>query len=107
MLVKTKEMEKILYIDMDNALVDFPSGVSKLSQEVIKEYESNLMKYSQHRNQVNGPSSSRASGIEPGICISIAPETNHNFLIALITCCTSPKHSFQMIRIPVIFLLKL
>ena len=45
-LVKTKEMEKILYIDMDNALVDFPSGVSKLSQEVIKEYESNLMKYS-------------------------------------------------------------
>ena len=39
MLVKTKEMEKILYVDMDNALVDFPSGVSKLSQEVIKEYE--------------------------------------------------------------------
>ena len=35
-------MEKILYIDMDNVLVDFPSGVSKLSQEVIKEYESNL-----------------------------------------------------------------
>ena len=27
---------------MDNVLVDFPSGVSKLSQEVIKEYESNL-----------------------------------------------------------------
>ena len=45
MLVKTKEMEKILYVDMDNALVDFPSGVSKLSQEVIKEYESNLTKY--------------------------------------------------------------
>ena len=45
-LVKTKEMEKILYIGMDNALVDFPSGVSKLSQEVIKEYESNLTKYS-------------------------------------------------------------
>ena len=45
-LVKTKEMEKILYVDMDNALVDFPSGVSKLSQEVIKEYESNLTKYS-------------------------------------------------------------
>ena len=45
-LVKTKEMEKILYIDMDNALVDFPFGVSKLSQEVIKEYESNLTKYS-------------------------------------------------------------
>ena len=27
---------------MDNVLVDFPSGVSKLSQEVINEYESNL-----------------------------------------------------------------
>ena len=40
--MKTKEMKKILYIDMDNVLVDFPSGVSKLSQEVINEYESNL-----------------------------------------------------------------
>ncbi len=40
--MKTKEMKKILYIDMDNVLVDFPSGVSKLSQELIKEYESNL-----------------------------------------------------------------
>ena len=29
---------------MDNVLVDFPSGVSKLSQEVINEYESNLDK---------------------------------------------------------------
>ena len=27
---------------MDNVLVDFPSGISKLSQEVISEYESNL-----------------------------------------------------------------
>ena len=27
---------------MDNVLVDFPSSVSKLSQEVINEYESNL-----------------------------------------------------------------
>jgi len=35
-------MKKILYIDMDNVLVDFPSGISKLSQEVISEYESNL-----------------------------------------------------------------
>jgi hydroxymethylpyrimidine pyrophosphatase-like HAD family hydrolase len=42
--VNTKEMEKILYIDMDNALVDFPSGVSKLSQEVIKEYEEKFSK---------------------------------------------------------------
>ena len=30
-------MKKILYIDMDNVLVDFPSGISKLSQEVIDE----------------------------------------------------------------------
>ena len=35
-------IKKILYIDMDNVLVDFPSGVSKLSKEVISEYESNL-----------------------------------------------------------------
>jgi len=35
-------MKKILYIDMDNVLVDFLSGISKLSQEVINEYESNL-----------------------------------------------------------------
>ena len=35
-------MKKILYIDMDNVLVNFPSGISKLSQEVINEYESNL-----------------------------------------------------------------
>ena len=34
--------KKILYVDMDNVLVDFPSGISKLSQEVINEYESNL-----------------------------------------------------------------
>ena len=27
---------------MDNVLVDFPSGISKLSKEVINEYESNL-----------------------------------------------------------------
>jgi len=34
--------KKILYVDMDNVLVDFQSGISKLSQEVINEYESNL-----------------------------------------------------------------
>ena len=34
--------KKILYIDMDNVLVDFQPGISKLSKEVIKEYESNL-----------------------------------------------------------------
>ena len=35
-------MKKILYIDIDNVLVDFLSGISKLSQEVINEYELNL-----------------------------------------------------------------
>ena len=34
--------KKILYVDMDNVLVDFQSGISKLSKEVINEYESNL-----------------------------------------------------------------
>jgi len=35
-------VKKILYIDMDNVLVDFQSGISKLSKEVINEYDSNL-----------------------------------------------------------------
>ena len=34
--------KKILYVDMDNVLVDFQSGISKLSKEVINEYDSNL-----------------------------------------------------------------
>ena len=34
--------KKILYVDMDNVLVDCQSGISKLSKEVINEYESNL-----------------------------------------------------------------
>ena len=34
--------KKILYVDMDNVLVDFQSGISKLSKEIINEYESNL-----------------------------------------------------------------
>jgi hypothetical protein len=32
-------MKKILYVDMDNVLVDFPSGIAKLSKEKIHEYE--------------------------------------------------------------------
>lgn len=35
-------MKKILYIDMDNVLVDFPSGIAKLSEEQKTEYEGNL-----------------------------------------------------------------
>ena len=31
--------KKILYFDMDGVLVDFQSGIDKLSEEVKKEYE--------------------------------------------------------------------
>jgi len=33
---------QIVYVDMDNVLVDFPSGVDQLSEEVKKEYEGDL-----------------------------------------------------------------
>ena len=32
-------MKKILYIDMDNVLVDFPSAFPKLDAEILKKYE--------------------------------------------------------------------
>jgi len=31
-------MEKILYVDMDNVLVDFQSGINKLTHETKIEY---------------------------------------------------------------------
>jgi len=34
-------MKKILYIDMDNVLVNFPSAFKKLSQETLDQYEKN------------------------------------------------------------------
>jgi len=34
--------KKILYFDMDNVLVDFPSGIARLSEETINEYEGRL-----------------------------------------------------------------
>jgi len=34
-------MKKILYIDMDNVLVDFPSAFKKLPQEILEQYEEN------------------------------------------------------------------
>ena len=34
--------EKILYVDMDNVLVDFPSGISQISEELKREYEGRL-----------------------------------------------------------------
>lgn len=35
-------MKKTIYIDMDNVLVDFKSGINRLSEEVKKEYIDNL-----------------------------------------------------------------
>jgi hypothetical protein len=34
--------KKILYIDMDNVLVDFASGIARLSDETKQTYEGNL-----------------------------------------------------------------
>ena len=34
--------KKILYVDMDNVLVDFPSGIAQLTPETQKEYEGRL-----------------------------------------------------------------
>lgn len=35
-------MKKILYVDMDNVLVDFQSGINKLDDEIVKQYEDRL-----------------------------------------------------------------
>ena len=35
-------MKKILYIDMDNVLVDFPSGISRIPEDVAEAYKSDL-----------------------------------------------------------------
>jgi len=37
-----EDKKKILYFDMDNVLVDFPSGIARLSEETRKEYEGHL-----------------------------------------------------------------
>jgi len=36
------QTKKILYFDMDNVLVDFPSGIARLSEETKKEYEGHI-----------------------------------------------------------------
>ena len=33
---------KLLYVDMDNVLVDFPSGVARLDPALVREYEGRL-----------------------------------------------------------------
>ena len=35
-------MKKIIYIDMDNVLVDFKTGISKLSKNTIEKFEGHL-----------------------------------------------------------------
>lgn len=35
-------MKKILYVDMDNVLVDFPSGIKRISPELKQQYENDL-----------------------------------------------------------------
>ena len=35
-------MKKVLYVDMDNVLVDFPSGIAQLDESVRNEYEGNI-----------------------------------------------------------------
>ena len=35
-------MKRILYVDMDNVLVDFPSGISRISVELRSKYEDRL-----------------------------------------------------------------
>lgn len=35
-------MKRILYIDMDNVIVDFVSGINRLSREIQQEYEGRL-----------------------------------------------------------------
>ena len=34
--------KKIVYVDMDNVLVDFPSGISRLEDAVVRKYEGRL-----------------------------------------------------------------
>lgn len=38
---QNKERKKTLYIDMDNVLVDFPSGIYKLDEAARKKYQEN------------------------------------------------------------------
>lgn len=37
-------MKKIVYIDMDNVMVDFPSGIAKLDEKPSKSTKVDMMK---------------------------------------------------------------
>ena len=38
-------MKKILYVDMDNVLVDFPSGISRIAIELQSKYQDSWMRF--------------------------------------------------------------
>ncbi len=40
-----EQIKKTLYIDMDNVIVDFPSGIAKLSEETQKITKETWTKY--------------------------------------------------------------
>ena len=35
-------MKKILYVDMDNVLVDFPSGIEQLDTSIVQQFDGRL-----------------------------------------------------------------
>ena len=35
-------MKKILYVDMDNVLVDFRSGIAQLDEKIVREFDGHL-----------------------------------------------------------------
>lgn len=35
-------MKKVLYVDMDNVLVDFKTGIARIDPELLKQFEGNL-----------------------------------------------------------------
>ena len=41
-LSQKSAMQKILYVDMDNVLVDFSSGIARLDEKVVDEFEDRL-----------------------------------------------------------------
>ena len=55
-------MKKILYIDMDNVIVDFKSGIMRLSQEVpgaIRSEKASRIEPKPKRSSVEGSSNAR------------------------------------------------
>lgn len=41
-MIGAKMSKKVLYIDMDNVLVDFPTGIEQLTDDIRAEYEDRL-----------------------------------------------------------------